>query len=74
MSASLKKSMEDAWLHPANLGKLKEHMKRFKVQQEQSIKEQKAMEREMHDAESCIAATMEQVEINSDDDNRCRVP
>ncbi len=59
---------------PANLGKRKEHMKRFGVQQEQKIKEQKAMEREMDDAESCIAATMKQVEINNDDSNRCKVP
>ncbi len=34
MSASLKKSMEDAWLHPANLAELKNHMKHFKAQQE----------------------------------------
>jgi hypothetical protein len=46
----------------------KETMKRFKVQQEKQIKEQKAMEREMRDAESIIAATMEQGEINSDDE------
>ena len=58
MSASLKKSMEDAWLHPIDLAGLKETMKRFKAQQEQQIKEQKAMEREMRDAESRIAATM----------------
>jgi hypothetical protein len=31
MSASLKKSMEDAWLHPANLAELKKYMKCFKV-------------------------------------------
>jgi hypothetical protein len=68
MSASLKKNIKDAWLHPANLGELKDHMKRFKVQQEQRIMEQKAMEREVRDAESSIAATMEQVVINSDDE------
>ena len=68
MSASLKKSMEDAWQHPDNLGELKGMMKRFKAQQEKQIMEQKAMEREMRDAESSIAATMEQVVINSDDE------
>jgi predicted solute-binding protein len=68
MSASLKKSMEDAWQHPDNLGELKGMMKRFKAQQEKQIMEQKAMEREMRDAESSIAATMEQVVLNSDDE------
>ena len=57
--------MEDAWLYTANLGELKEMMKRFKAQQEKRIMEQKAMERKMRDAESSIA-TIEQVEINSD--------
>ncbi len=45
MSASLKKSMEDAWLHPIDLSGLKETMKCFKVQQEKRIMEQKAVER-----------------------------
>ncbi len=67
-SVSLKKSMEDAWLHPANLDELKDQMKHFKVQQGQKIMEQKAMKRKMRDAETSIAATMEQVKINSDDE------
>ena len=68
MSASLKKSIDDAWLHPADLTYLKSSMQRYKAQQEKRIREQTAMEREMRDAESSIAATMEQVEINSDDE------
>ncbi len=68
MSASLKKSMNDAWLHLANLGERKETMKRFNIQQEKQIMEQKAIKWEMRDAESSIAATLEQVVINSDDE------
>ena len=43
MSASLKKSMEDAWLHPTDVGELKDYMKRFKARQEKRILEQSAM-------------------------------
>jgi hypothetical protein len=53
---------------PTLVSELKSQMKRFKVQQEKQITEQKAMEQEMRDAESSIAATMEQVDINSDDE------